>query len=129
MEKTKSEKATFWLAISKGVIISLCIVMVSILFFAFVVKWASLDTSVIKPVNQIIKIIAIFFGVWTAMKKSGGKYFYKGMAVGGIFALLSFLLFSTLNGTFTFDITILWDIVFAMAIGLISSVIAKILMK
>ena len=129
MEKVESNKATFWLAVSKGVIISLCIVMVAILLFAFVVKWASLDSSVIEPVNQIIKIVAIFFGVWTAMKKSGGKYFYKGMAVGAIFSILSFLLFSTLNGTFAFDITVIWDIIFATAIGLISSVIAKILIK
>lgn len=129
MEKTESNKASFWMSVSKGTIISLCVVMVAILLFAFVVKWASLGENVIEPVNQIIKIVAIFFGVLTAIKKNSTKYFYKGMLVGALFSILSFLLFSTLNGAFIFDISIIWDIVFATAIGLISSIIAKILMK
>lgn len=129
MEKTKSNMSNFWLCIVKGTIYALCIVMVSILLFAFVVKWMALGENVINIVNQIIKIVSIFFGVWVCLKKSYDKYLYKGMIVGALFAVLSFLLFSVLNGSFAFDLTFLWDVVFATIIGAISAIIAKILMK
>ena len=129
MEKIKGNMSTFWLCVTKGTIVSLCIVMVAILIFAFIVKWASLSESVINPVNQVIKIVAIFFGVWACLKKSSEKYLYKGMLVGALFSVLSFLLFSALNGSFSIDLTFLWDLIFATAIGLISAVIIKILMK
>ncbi len=129
MEKIKGNMSNFWLCVTKGTIVSLCIVMVAILIFAFIVKWASLSESVINPVNQVIKIVAIFFGVWACLKKSSEKYLYKGMLVGALFSVLSFLLFSALNGSFSIDLTFLWDLIFATAIGLISAVIIKILMK
>ena len=129
MEKIKGGASNFWLCITRGTIVALCIVMVSILLFAFIVKWASLSESVISAVNQIIKIVAIFFGVWACIKKSSEKYLYKGMLVGALFSVLSFLLFSALNGTFSLDLTFVWDLVFATAIGAISAVIIKILMK
>lgn len=129
MEKSKSNMSNFWLCVIRGTIWALCIVMVAILLFAFVVKWAALGENVIDPVNQVIKIIAIFFGVWACLKKSYDKYLYKGMLIGALFAVLSFLLFSALNGSFSIDITFVWDLIFATAIGVISAVIAKILMK
>lgn len=129
MEKTKSNMSNFWLCIVKGTIYALCIVMVAILLFAFVVKWMALGENAINIVNQIIKIVSIFFGVWVCLKKSYDKYLYKGMIVGALFAVLSFLLFSVLNGSFAFDLTFLWDVVFATIIGAISAIIAKILMK
>ena len=129
MEKTKSNMSNFWLCIVKGTIYALCIVMVAILLFAFVVKWMALGENAINIVNQIIKIVSIFFGVWVCLKKSYDKYLYKGMIVGAMFAVLSFLLFSVLNGSFAFDLTFLWDVVFATIIGAISAIIAKILMK
>lgn len=129
MEKTKGNMSNFWLCVTKGTIVSLCIVMVAILLFAFVVKWAGLDSGVINAVNQIIKIVAIFFGVYACMKKSTEKYLYKGIAVGALYQVLAFLLFSILNGSFSIGVSIVWDILLAGVIGLISSIIAKLLMK
>ena len=127
MENVK--KSGFWLAITKGATVALGVAMVAILAFAFVVKWASLGESAINVVNQIIKILAIFFGVVACLKVASDKPLYKGMIVGALFAVLSFVLFSALNKSFNFDLTLVWDIVFATAIGLICAVVVNILRK
>ena len=127
MEKVK--KSGFWLAITKGAIVALGVAMVSILVFAFIVKWASLGENVINVVNQIIKIVAIFFGVVACLKVNSEKHLYKGMIVGAFFAVLSFLLFSALNKSFSFDLAFVWDVVFATAIGLICAIVVNILRK
>ena len=125
----KVKKSGFWLAITKGAIVALGVAMVSILAFAFIVKWASLDENVINVVNQVIKIVAIFFGVVACLKVNSEKHLYKGMIVGALFAVLSFLLFSALNKSFNFDLTFVWDVVFATAIGLICAIVVNILRK
>ena len=129
VDKIKGNMTNFWLCITKGTIFSLCVVMVSILIFAFIVKWASLGENIINAVNQIIKIVAIFLGVWVCLRKSSDKYLYKGMLIGAMFSIFSFLLFSILNGSFSIDLTFVWDLIFATAIGIISAVISKILIK
>ena len=107
----------------KGTIIALCVAMVFILVFAFAVKWFALSEGVINPINQIIKIVSIFFGVLGACKISQNKFFIKGLIVGGLFALTSFVLFSMLNNfTFTFNMTVVWDIVFGALTGALCSI-------
>ena len=122
-------KKASMLAIARGAVVALCVAMFLILIFAFVVKWMSLSEGVITAVNQIIKIVSIFFGVVACSKKTSGKTLYKGMLVGLLFSVLSFLLFSALNQTFNFDLKVILDMVFATAIGLICSIVVDILRK
>lgn len=127
MDNVKNSK--FLLAVCKGAFVALGVAMIAILLFAFVVKWASLSENTIEIVNQFIKILAIFFGVVACMKISSEKHLYKGMVVGGLFAVLSFLLFSALNKSFAIDVTFVWDVLFATAVGLICAVVVSILRK
>ncbi len=122
-------KTNFLLAISKGAFVALGVAMVAILVFAFIVKWMSLGENTIEIVNQVIKVVAIFFGVVACLKVSSEKHLYKGMIVGVLFSVLSFLLFSALNKSFSLDLTFVWDALFATAIGLICAVIVGILRK
>ena len=128
MENIKGNISTFWLSVAKGTIVSLCFVMVSILLFAFVVKWASLGEGAISIVNQVLKIVAIFFGVFVAMKKTNEKYLLKGVLVGFLFSLLSFVLFSTLNGSFDLGLSFFVDLIFASIIGALCAIILKFLL-
>ena len=119
MDKSlEKNSATLILHSVKGAIVALVVAMVLILAFAFAVKWFTLSEGVINPINQIIKIVSIFFGVLGACKVSHNKYFIKGLLVGGLFALASFILFSMLNNfSFNFDMTVVWDILFGTLIG------------
>lgn len=128
MDKAINNKGIILSAI-KGAIIALCVAMALILIFAFVVKWASLEEGVINPINQIIKIVSIFFGVYGACKNCD-KFFYKGLIVGGLFAIISFIIFSMLNNfTFTLSSSLIWDFLFSTLIGGLCSVVVYYIKK
>ncbi|MBO5926195.1 MAG: TIGR04086 family membrane protein, partial [Clostridia bacterium] len=56
----------------KGVIISLIFTLISILVFALILKIFSLNNNVIKPINYVIKVTAVFLGTFIAVKEEKG---------------------------------------------------------
>lgn len=130
MDKVQNQNGNLLGAMIRGSIISLCVAMALILIFAFVVKWANLNDGVINPINQIIKIVSLFFGVLGACKNNTNKFFTKGLLVGALFSILSFIIFSILNN-FTFSVTpsLVWDILFGTLVGGVCSVIVYYIKK
>ena len=110
--------------IAKGTLISLCISLILVLVFAFLLKFTNIPESIIFPINQVIKGISIFLGVFISLRKSKELGLVSGLLIGLIYTILAFLVFSILAGTFTFDITLLTDIVFGAIIGAICGIIS-----
>lgn len=115
--------------ILKGALTALIVSLVGILIFAFVIKLTSISDGLIKPINQVIKVISILFGSILAFKNGVEKTLPKGIIIGVLYTILAFLLFSTLNGKFDFNISLLLDVLFGGTIGLISSIICNIFKK
>lgn len=109
--------------IAKGTLIALCISLVLVLIFAFLLKFTNISDSAISPINQVIKGISIFFGVFIGLKKSKELGLVSGLLIGFIYTFLAFFVFSILNGSFSFDVTLLTDIVFGAVIGAICGII------
>ena len=81
----------------RGVLLSLLFSLLLVLVFALIIRWADLDEKTIVPVNYAIKFLSLFLGVMIGFKnrKNG---ILKGAIVGLIFMLLTFLIFSAMNG-------------------------------
>lgn len=130
MDKTTNGSISIISASLRGATISLIIAMALILVFAFVVKLANLAEGMINPINQIIKIVSIFFGVLSSTKKGTKKWFIKGLIVGLLFSVLSFLMFSILNNfTFSFTPSLFWDILLGTLVGGLCSIIVYYIKK
>lgn len=110
--------------IAKGVLIALCTSLVLVLVFAFLLKFTNISDSAIAPVNQVIKGISIFLGVFVGLKKCKELGLVSGLLIGFIYTLVAFLVFSILSGAFSFDITLLIDTVFGAVIGAICGIIS-----
>ena len=65
MEKIKSLKL---INLIKCVLVSVLVSLGFILGFAIILKFTTFNDFVIKIINQIIKIISIFFGVFMCLK-------------------------------------------------------------
>ena len=111
----------------KGVVIALLFSLVSVLVFALVIDLCSLPLSSIKPVNCILKIIAVCLG--TVFAVSGDKGLIKGMLVGAIISISAYLLFGSIGGQVDFNLTFLWEVLLGLAIGGISGIIAIAIKK
>lgn len=106
-----------------GTMTALAISLLLVLVFAFMLKFTNIPDSTIKPVNQIIKAVSVFFGVFISLKKSKELGLVSGLLIGFIYTILAFLVFSMLSGNFKIDITLLTDMVFGSVIGAICGII------
>ncbi len=127
LTKTKNNEAL--VNILKGSFVAISISLISILIFAFVIKLTNLSDKFIPIVNQIIKIISIFFGVLSATKYNKTKGLVKGVSVALIYTILSFVIFATLSKSFPISFAFFYDILFGMIIGAICGIFAVNLKK
>ncbi len=127
--KTEKQNSSAWMAIAKGVVVGLCVSLVGILLFAFILRFTSISDKVIAPVNEVIKGVSIFFGVFIGLKKYKKMGLLNGILIGFLFTVVAFLVFSLLDGAFCFDRTFVNDMLFGSIIGAICGIICVNLKK
>lgn len=103
--------------IAKGVMVGVAISVVGVLVLALIYKVADLSNGVTKGINQIIKISSIFFACKISLKSDKNKGLFKGMAVGALYTVLSYTIFSALSSTFSFGLNFIIDIIFGTILG------------
>jgi len=124
MEKIKIE-SSFLIKTIKGSLYALCISLILVLVFAFLLRFIALDDEVISPIVQVIKGVSILCGVLIGLKESTEMGFVTGLIIGLIYVLVAFICFSALDGfSFEFNKMLVNDIVFSGIIGGISGIIA-----
>lgn len=121
----KVENQSFWLVAVKGAVWALCASLVLILVFAFMLRFFGFGETAIVVIVEIIKGISVLFGTIMAMKKHKENGFLCGIMIGLFFTIISFLVFSMLDGfVFEFSRTLLNDLIFISMFGGISGIIA-----
>ena len=128
MEKT-STKSLIILQLIKGSFWALSFALLCILIFAFVIKYTSISSEAIQPINQVIKGLSILIGCFVFGKKINTKGWLWGALIGILFTILAFIVFSTLDGSFTFNLKLLTDVVFGAIMGAFAGIIAISLRK
>ena len=69
--QSESTKKNVFLQSVSGALTALSITLVLILIFALLIRFTSIPDNTIMPINQAIKIISLFFGIFFALKKKG----------------------------------------------------------
>lgn len=105
-----------------GVIVSILLVLI----FAFVLKFVDLGSGMISMVDQIIKIISILIAIVMLNKGDGEHLLIKGLLVGAVYSILTFVVFSALNGGFNLNPAIFTDIVFSALVGGVWAIIINL---
>ncbi len=113
-----------WLTVLKGSLVALSISLVSILIFAFFIKYVAVPTNAIKPINQVIKGLSLLIGTFVALKKVDKMGLINGLLIGLAYTVLAFVVFSILDGHFEFTKSLVNDLLFGGLIGGICGVIA-----
>lgn len=125
MNKVKSISSSI-LPILKSVLIGLVVTLVGIVAFAVVLKFADVNSHIVSYVNDVIKAVALFFTVFVLKKKGVNQLLVKSIIAGVVYALLSYVIFSILNGGFVFNVTFLYDLIFAVIVAAVASVILSL---
>ena len=106
----------------KAVCLGTIFTLLSVLVFAFIIKAFSLSTSVIKPLNQFIKVMGVFIGCFFSLKGKMG--FLKGGVSGILIFLVTYLVFALVSGVNLFGGGFFIDLIFACVGGVISGSVA-----
>lgn len=121
---TLNSKRKYILQLLKGAFFAVSISLVGILLFALLIKFTSISDKWIMPINQIIKIVSIFFGVLLSFERGGNQGFLKGLIIGIVYTIFAYLVFSILAGKFSFSLNSFTDMLFGGLIGGISGILA-----
>ncbi len=113
-------------SIAKGVLCAVIVTLLFILGFALLVQLSGISNQVISPVMQVVKVICIFVAVAIAIKPVKSKGWLYGALVGLLYMVLSFLIFSMIDGQFSIDIGALSDLLFETLVGMVSAVILRL---
>ena len=116
--KYKTEKINGNIVINflKGLIIAMLISFALVIVLAFSLKWFSIDEKLISPLNIAIKIISVVVGAIIAVK-GDTKGMLKGIVFGFLYIALAFVSFSFLAKSFSFDLSLLLDVVCSAIAG------------
>ena len=85
---------------------------------ACALRFFSVSDKVIYPVNQAVKVLAVFVGCLAGVR--GEKGWIKGVGVGLLFTALSYLAFSCVGGDFSLS----WLILAETAIGAVAGALS-----
>ena len=119
-----SKKDNLFVSILKGTIAAVSLTLILILLFAVLIRFVNIPDGWIFPVNQVIKIVSLFVGVLIAIKGNHEKGFIKGILLGITYCVLSYLIFSILQGSFAFKLTNLYDLLLTSLMGGLIGIIA-----
>lgn len=112
-----------------GLLISISITLVLILLFAVLIRYFNIPDNIIFPINQVIKVISLIVGIMFILKKQPQNGLIKGVIVGLLYYVLSFIIFSILQGNIAFNLNNLWDLLLTSLMGGLIGLIAVNLYK
>ncbi len=105
----------------KAAAASIIISLVFVLIFTLIIQFCSLSSSVIKPVNQVFKIVSIIAGGLIFIR--GDKGWLKGIIYGLAAVIITYFLYAAIARS----ISISWTFAIEILLGDVSSAITGII--
>lgn len=118
-----AKKGSSVFEVIKALIIAVILSLVLVLVAALVIKLFNLKDGLIPVLNQVIKGISILLGCLIAVKGKSNNWL-KGLIIGILYIALAFVIFSLLDGEFSFGLHILNDIALGAVTGTVSGILA-----
>jgi putative membrane protein (TIGR04086 family) len=124
--KPAKKSATFWKlfkAALKGTLISMVFTVAVTLLFALVIKETGMKDNTIAIANQVVKIGGIILASFFAVKGMAEKQWLAGGMSGILFIVVSYLIFSLIEGMFGNVAVLFSNLLMGLLIGLVFAII------
>ena len=109
------------LEVIKSALAGVAVSVVFVLGLAFFVRIRPLNSTAQLAVAQTLKSLSLLIGCLLFLRGEGG--WRKGLFAGVLFAVLSYLLFSSVGG-FAWSWKVLVDLAMGLGVGLFSGIVA-----
>ena len=121
--KKKFKFLTFLKCALKGSLISMIFTVAVILLFALIIKETGVADEVIRPINQVIKILGIMAASFFAIKGIEEKHWLCGAGAGLLYVLISYFVFSLIDGVMGNVELLFYDLLMGVLIGLVFAIL------
>ncbi|MDD3335007.1 MAG: TIGR04086 family membrane protein [Eubacteriales bacterium] len=91
-------RQTTWSRLLRGLLSAIGVTLAGVLLFALLMQWLRPSDTVIRIINQLIKLASIFVGALVTVGRGGEKGMLLGAALGFIYMLLGVALYALLSG-------------------------------
>lgn len=82
----------------RGLGVSILTTLVGVALFSLLMQWVKPSDGAIRVFNQVLKLLSIALGVWSAVGRGGEKGLMRGAAVGFGYMGLGVALYAILSG-------------------------------
>ena len=82
----------------RGLGVSILTTLVGVALFSLLMQWVKPSDGVIRVFTQVLKLLSIALGVWSAVGRGGEKGLMRGAAVGLGYMGLGVALYAILSG-------------------------------
>lgn len=118
-KRTTGKNTSLW----RGVLVAVAVTVIAVILFALIIGLTDLTDGVIRIVNQIIKVGAIFLGVRAIVPRGAENGIRRGVLVGLIYMGVGVLLYALLSGQKLTVIGYLIDLLMGVAAGGLSGML------
>ncbi len=91
-------RGSFGARLLRGLLVSIGVTLGAILLFALLMQWLKPDDTVVRVVNQLIKLSSIFVGTWVMVGRGGENGLISGALLGLLYMALGVGLYAILSG-------------------------------
>lgn len=96
--RSRRRYSPFWAALLRGLLCAVAVTLVCVLLFALLMQWLKPADHVIRIINQLIKLGAIFAGVRVMVGRRGDRGLLSGAVLGLCYMALGVGLYALLSG-------------------------------
>lgn len=119
----KRRRTSIVFSLLKGLVAAVLITLICMLIMAAAVVFTGMSDTLIKILNQAVKIASVAAGTCIAVKRGGERGLITGAGLGAVYAVAGYVLYM-LTGGGEFDIVeLLGEMTVCMASGALTGVI------
>lgn len=118
--KRKREKGN-WLI--RGILAALAVTLAAVIVFAVVIGLTDMSDTAIRIINQVIKVGAVFAGVYAAVQKGSENAIVRGAVIGLVYMGAGVAVYALLAGQGVTLLSFLLDALMGVAAGGLSGMI------
>ena len=111
---------------TRGTLYALVVTLAAVFLIALLVKFAGLSESVVRPLVLCVKAVAIFTGVYSALKSIEKRAWLHGGILGLVYTALAFVILSIIDSNFSITSGFLIETLFALLVGMASAMILRL---
>ena len=87
-----------WSGLLRGLLTAIGVTLGCVLVFALLMQWLKPSDTVIRVVNQLVKLLSIFVGAWVMLGRGGDKGMLYGALLGLVYMAIGVGLYALLSG-------------------------------